>query len=146
MIEGRENFQRLLAAMRSRPPAATIVAHPCDASSLACTAQAAELNIISPVLVGPRQRVLDAAAAAKVDVSAWPLVESLHSHDSAAKAVAQVREGRGEMLMKGSLGARRSTARPRSCWAPSSGATPGCAPNGASATASSWTCRATPGC
>ena len=43
------------------------------------------------------------AAKMGVDISGFPLVESLHSHDSAARAVALVREAKVEALMKGSL-------------------------------------------
>ena len=38
-----------------------------------------------------------------MDISGLELVESAHSHDSAAKAVDLVRQGKAEALMKGSL-------------------------------------------
>ena len=95
----RENFQRLIAAVKALPAIPTAVAHPCDESSLA----AAKLGIIAPILVGPRKRILAAASAAKLDVSAYEVVEVEHSHAAAEKAVALEREGRDEMLMKGSL-------------------------------------------
>jgi phosphate acetyltransferase len=47
--------------------------------------------------------VRDAAKQAGLDISGFELVESAHSHDSAAKAVELVRNGRAEALMKGSL-------------------------------------------
>jgi len=103
MTEGREKFQRLLAAATSRPPTATAAAHPCDASSLAGAVDAAKLGIIQPILVGPRKKILDAAANAKIDISPYEIVDAEHSHESAEKAVALIREGRAEMLMKGSL-------------------------------------------
>ena len=65
--------------------------------------EAAQLGLIDPILVGPPARIRDAAGLAKADISRFPLVESAHSHDSAAKAVALVREGKAEALMKGSL-------------------------------------------
>jgi phosphate acetyltransferase len=48
-------------------------------------------------------RVRSAAREADLDVSGFELVESAHSHDSAAKAVGLVTAGRVEALMKGSL-------------------------------------------
>ena len=65
--------------------------------------EAAQLGLIDPILVGPPARIRDAAGLAKADISRFLLVESAHSHDSAAKAVALVREGKAEALMKGSL-------------------------------------------
>jgi phosphate acetyltransferase len=61
------------------------------------------MGIITPILVGPRQKIQAAADAAKLDITAYEIVDAEHSHDAAAKAVALVREGRAEMLMKGSL-------------------------------------------
>jgi phosphate acetyltransferase len=45
----------------------------------------------------------EAAQALGMDISGLELVESAHSHDSAAKAVDLVRRGKAEALMKGSL-------------------------------------------
>jgi phosphotransacetylase len=99
----RTAYARLIAAVASLPPAPTAVAHPCDASSLAGAVDAARMGVIAPILVGPRARIEAAAAAAGIDVGGFEIVDAEHSHDSAMKAVAAVREGRAEMLMKGSL-------------------------------------------
>ena len=99
----RENFQRLIAAVKALPAIPTAVAHPCDESSLAGALDAAKLGIIVPILVGPRQKILAAASAAKLDVDPYEIVDAEHSHAAAEKAVALVREGRAELLMKGSL-------------------------------------------
>jgi hypothetical protein len=60
-----ENFQRLIAALPAIP---TVVAQPCDESSLAGGVDAAKLGIMEPIIVGPRKRILAAASAAKLDV------------------------------------------------------------------------------
>jgi phosphate acetyltransferase len=96
-------YERLLEAARELPPVPTAVAHPCDPVSIEGAVEAARLGIIAPLLVGPPARVRAAAEAANVDISSFPLIESAHSHDSAAKAVELVREGKAEALMKGSL-------------------------------------------
>jgi phosphotransacetylase len=59
--------------------------------------------LIAPILVGPIARIRETAAAAKVDLGRTELVDAPHSHASAAKAVELVREGKAELLMKGSL-------------------------------------------
>src|SRR6059058_4633475 len=96
-------YERLLEFCKSLPPTPTAVAHPCDESSLRGAVDAARLELISPILVGPRRRIEAVAAQHEIDIGGIPLVDAAHSHDSAEKAVALVREGKAEALMKGSL-------------------------------------------
>jgi phosphate acetyltransferase len=101
--KGREKFQELVRRAQALPPARTAVVHPCDQVSLESAIEAARLRLIVPILVGPEQRIRDVAAKNGFDISAFEIVNAEHSHDSAAKAVALVREGRADSLMKGSL-------------------------------------------
>lgn len=96
-------YQRLIDFCRTLPPTPVAVAHPCDASSLAGAVEAAQLGLIAPILVGPRERILAVAAAGGLDVSGLPIVDAPYSQASAAAAVQLVREGKAEALMKGSL-------------------------------------------
>ena len=98
-----DKYDRLIAVARKHSPMATAVAHPCDTVSLESAVEGARLGLLKPILVGPRARILDVAAQAGLDIGRFELVESLHSHDSAARAVELVRAGRAEALMKGSL-------------------------------------------
>jgi phosphate acetyltransferase len=98
-----DKFHKLVAAGQKHAPAKTAVAHPCDRSSLESVVEAARLKLIEPILVGPEQRIRAVAAENGIDISPFEIVDAEHSHDSAAKAVALVREGRAEALMKGSL-------------------------------------------
>jgi len=102
-IRSNERYERLLRAAQSLPPVTTAVAHPCDEVSLKGTVEAARLGLITPILVGPPDRIRDIAERAGLDISGFLLKEAAHSHDSAAKAVELVREGKAEALMKGSL-------------------------------------------
>src|SRR5271165_2406760 len=102
-IRSNERYERLLRTAQSLPPVTTAVAHPCDEVSLKGAVEAARLGLITPILVGPPDRIRDIAERAGLDISGFPLKESAHSHDSAAKAVELVREGKAEALMKGSL-------------------------------------------
>jgi phosphotransacetylase len=77
--------------------------HPCDKQSLLGAIESARRRLIVPVLVGPPARIRAVAAANGVDVSAFRLVPTEHSHASAAAGVALARAGEVETLMKGSL-------------------------------------------
>ncbi len=103
MTRRHEKYERLIAACRELPATPTAVAHPCDASSLAGAVDAAKLGLIAPTLVGPKARIEAAAKAAGVDIGGFALVDAPWSEASAEQAVALVREGKAEALMKGSL-------------------------------------------
>jgi phosphate acetyltransferase len=98
-----DKYLRLIASARKLPPVLTAVAHPCDEVSLDGAVEARRLHLIEPVLVGPPARIRDVAARFNIDISGLSIVESDHSHDSAAKPVALVRAGKADALMKGSL-------------------------------------------
>ncbi len=98
-----ERYDRLIAAARELKPTRTAIVHPCNEVSLESAIEAQRLGLIEPILVGPAARIRDAAVKAGVDLGALPIIDSAHSHDSAAKAVEQVRLGQAEALMKGSL-------------------------------------------
>jgi phosphate acetyltransferase len=100
---GHEKFHRLVATAQRQTAVTTAVAHPCDEVSLQGAIEAARLRLIVPILVGPSARIHEVAARSALDISAFEIVDASHSHDAAAKAVALVRAGRAEALMKGSL-------------------------------------------
>jgi phosphate acetyltransferase len=101
--KNHDKFRKLVKAAQAYPPVVTAVAHPCSDVALESAEKAAQLKFISPILVGPIARMRDIAAKAKIDISRFELVDAAHSNDAAAKAVELVREGRAEILMKGSL-------------------------------------------
>lgn len=96
-------YDRLIAAAQEAQSAVTIVVHPCDEPSLRGAMAAADARIIEPVLVGPEGKIRAVADSCGIDLADVELIDEPHSHAAAARAVALVHEGRGEMLMKGSL-------------------------------------------
>jgi phosphate acetyltransferase len=96
-------YDRLIAVAQGLPPVPTAVVHPCDPITLEAAVEAAKLRLIHPILVGPPGRIEEAARRGGTDLAGLAIIESEHSHDSADQAVALVREGRVEALMKGSL-------------------------------------------
>jgi phosphate acetyltransferase len=103
MERKHEKYERLIARCRELPPTRTAIAHPCDESSLRAVVDAASAGLIAPILVGPRARIEAVARQRGLDISKYEIVDAPHSEASAAAAVALVREGRAEALMKGSL-------------------------------------------
>jgi phosphate acetyltransferase len=103
MNRKHEKYEQLIARCQALTPVPTAVAHPCDESSLKGAVEAAELGILQPILVGPRARIEAVAAQFQLDLSRYEIVDAPHSHAAADLAVQLAREGKAEMLMKGSL-------------------------------------------
>ncbi len=98
-----EKYQRLVDRCKAIPPVSTAVAHPCDESSLRGAVGAASIGLLTPILVGPRARIDSVAQSSGIDISRYELIDVPHSQAAAEVAVRVVREGKAEMLMKGSL-------------------------------------------
>ena len=102
-MKRHEKYQRLLDLCKSLSPTKTAVAHPCDEASLKGAVEAAELGLLAPILVGPRGKIESVANQCGIDISRYELIDAPHSVAAAEAAVRLVREGKAEMLMKGSL-------------------------------------------
>jgi phosphate acetyltransferase len=96
-------YDRLIEVAKQVPAAKTIVVHPCDETSLRGVCDAAEAGMIVPILVGPAARITAVAREHGLDISRFELVDVPHSEAAAAEGVRLIRDGKGELLMKGSL-------------------------------------------
>jgi phosphate acetyltransferase len=96
-------YERLIAIAKGVPPVATLVAHPCDETSLRGAVEAAQAGLIKPILVGPKNKIEAVAREHHIDIGRYQIVDVPHSEAAAARAVELVRESAGELLMKGSL-------------------------------------------
>ncbi len=103
MKPGTGKYESLLARCAGLEPVPTAVAHPCEKSALEGALEAGEKGLITPILVGPAGKISEVAQSAGIALGKAEIVDTEHSHASAAKAVQLVREGRAELLMKGSL-------------------------------------------
>jgi phosphate acetyltransferase len=98
-----EKYERLIARAKQVRSPKTIVVHPCDETSLRGALEAAEAGLIEPVLLGPAAKIKAVAEKFRLDISPFEIVHADHSEAAAAKGVQLIHEGKGELLMKGSL-------------------------------------------
>jgi len=96
-------FKRLIDYVDDWEPIPVAVCHPCSKEALEGAIDSARANLIDPILVGPEAKIRALAESLKLDISPYRVVDALHSHDAALKAVALCRSGEAEALMKGSL-------------------------------------------
>jgi phosphotransacetylase/acyl dehydratase len=102
-LRRHDKYQQFISRCAELGPIPTAVVHPCDRSSLEAAIRAAEEHFILPILVGPETKIRSVAAAERIDVARYEIVDSERSHAAAAKAVVLARAGKVEALMKGSL-------------------------------------------
>jgi phosphate acetyltransferase len=100
---GSGKYEKLIEVCKKLSPVATAVAYPCEESALASAIEAAEAGLIQPILVGPADSIKAIARKLKIDLGPYEVVDAPHARAAAAKAVELVREGKAEILMKGSL-------------------------------------------
>lgn len=96
-------YKKLITLKNNFKPLITAVVHPVDALALQGAIDAAQDNIIIPILVGPKDKILAAAHAANLDISTYQLISTQHSNESAEVAVKLAKEGKVEALMKGKI-------------------------------------------
>jgi len=100
---GTGKYEVLLERCRGLAPIPTAVAYPCEETALAGAIDAGIQGLIVPILVGPAATIAEIAKAKGIDLGGVQILDVDGSHASAAKAVELVRQGKAELLMKGSL-------------------------------------------
>ncbi len=103
LLDREARYQHLLERTRGLAAIPMAVVHPCDKESLLGVVEATQADLIIPTLVGPKAKILAVAEQQGVDLAGVAILDVEHSHAAADRAVALVREGRAEALMKGSL-------------------------------------------
>jgi phosphate acetyltransferase len=103
LFDRAARYQGLLARAKGMESIPMAVVHPCDAESLGGAMTALKADLIVPILVGPATKIRAVADEQGYDLGGIEIVDAPHSHAAAAQAVALVRAGRAEGLMKGSL-------------------------------------------
>ncbi len=102
-LRREDRYLHLIEACEGLEPVATAVVHPCSDDALVGAIQAAERGLIEPILVGPERKIRAIAEQERLDISRYRLISTEHSHHAAEQAVALVRAGEAQALMKGSL-------------------------------------------
>lgn len=98
-----EGFSQLKQHLHQRAACRAVVAAAHDAHTLEGVWQAQDDGLIAPLLVGRRQEIMDLYAQRGRPVPPEDIVDAQEEDDCARQAVALIRAGRGDMLIKGLL-------------------------------------------
>jgi phosphate acetyltransferase len=96
-------YKNLMKLTKNFAPLKTAVVHPVDPLSLQGAIDAAIENMIIPILVGPKDKILTAALQANLDISSYQIISTRHSNEAAEVAVKLAKECKVEALMKGKI-------------------------------------------
>lgn len=96
-------YKSLIKLNHDFPPLKTAVVHPVDKLALQGAIDAAKENLIIPILIGPKDKIIAAALEANLDISSYQIIATHHSNESAEVAVKLAKEGKVEALMKGKI-------------------------------------------
>lgn len=93
----------LFEKVKTLKPLKTAIIHPVDEFSLRGAIDAAEAEIIEPILVGPENKIRKTAMETGINLAPYQIIPTEHSHAAAAMGVQMARNGEVEALMKGKL-------------------------------------------
>ncbi len=103
IVQRHRHFDALLARADGLPPLATAVVWPHGAEALEGALLAARHGLITPVLLGDPAQIRAIAAGIGADPATLAILPAPTPQAAAAQAVALVREGRAQAIMKGQL-------------------------------------------
>lgn len=96
-------LKNLLALGNHLEPVTCGVVHPCDEDSLRGAMDAANNQLINPILIGPDSKIIEVAERFGIDIKGIKIISVPHSHAAAELASNLAADGTIEALMKGSL-------------------------------------------
>ena len=100
----RQHVQKLVERARMLPPLRAAIVFPCDSDALQLGLSGSFAGYLEPTLVGPEQRIRDAANRAGLDISRLPVIDTPdNARASAQRAAALAAEGKVDALIKGAM-------------------------------------------
>jgi phosphate butyryltransferase len=98
------SLNELVEAARGLPPARIAVAAGHDVDVIAALKEAADLRLATGILVGQAVKIRALAQVMDLPLDAGQVIDEPDDSTAARKAIALVREGRADLLMKGKIG------------------------------------------
>ncbi|KGP62537.1 bifunctional enoyl-CoA hydratase/phosphate acetyltransferase [Legionella norrlandica] len=102
-IHHNDHFNKVIEACRDLSPIKTAIVHPVTVNVLEAIRDSVNAGLITPVLIGPIEKIKCAAQEAEIDLSDWETIDTEHSNAAAFKAVELAALGKVDAIMKGAL-------------------------------------------
>ena len=95
------NFNELFEALRTRSKKRMVAAWGVDDHTITAAARAIEKGIVEVTLVGDKDMILEVCKNENIDPSIFTIVDNKNELQAIAQAVGMVKDGEGDILMKG---------------------------------------------
>ena len=95
------NFNELFEELRSRSKKRMVAAWGVDDHTITAASKAIEKGIVEVTLVGDKDKILEVCQNEKIDPAIFTIIDNKDELKSIAQAVGMVRDGEGDILMKG---------------------------------------------
>lgn len=100
----RSQLDQVIAEAAKLGPKRVAVVYPCSATALEAVVKARDLELVTPVMVGPVKRINSIAAEHGLDLAGSHFIETGEEPIAAARAaITACQENRADLMMKGSL-------------------------------------------
>ncbi|MBQ4420567.1 MAG: phosphate acyltransferase [Bacteroidales bacterium] len=96
-----KHLEELITAAKAAPRKRLVAAYANDSHTIGATSRAIDLGIVDVTLVGDIDTIKKVCQEEGIDVNKFELVQEANEAKAAAKAVALINEGKGQILMKG---------------------------------------------
>jgi phosphate butyryltransferase len=96
-----KNFDELFEVLRSKTKKRLVAAWAVDDHTVTAAGKAVQLGIVEATLVGDKDKILAVCEAEKLDPALFTIVDNKDELKSIAQAVSMVKNGEGDILMKG---------------------------------------------
>lgn len=103
ILDHHDHFSRLIDRAAGLDPLRTAIICPDDKNSLAGAVLAAERELIEPLLIGARAKILDVAASAGIPVDESWIVDAATAYEACHRAVELTQRGAARAIMKGNV-------------------------------------------
>ena len=95
------NFEEIFDVLRSKSKKRLVAAWAVDDHTVTAAGKAVQLGIVEATLVGDKDKILAVCEAEKLDPALFTIVDNKDELKSIAQAVSMVKNGEGDILMKG---------------------------------------------
>ena len=95
------NFDQVFKLLRSKDKKRMVAAWGIDSHTITAASLAIIKGIVDVTLVGDKDKILEVCAEGGIDYTIFTIIDNKDELKSIAQAVAMVREGAGDILMKG---------------------------------------------
>jgi len=103
ILDHHDHFTGLIDRAAQLSPLRTAVVCPDDKNSLGGAILAAERQLIEPLLIGSRARILDAAAESGLELDERWIIDAANAYEACQRAVALTQSGEARAIMKGNV-------------------------------------------